>query len=283
MSFLSRSTFTLLRNQSRNTFRLTGVYPTVVTPFMSSKHDFTVDFARFDQMIRHLNRYPVAGFALLGTSGEFTAVGLQKKIDLVYHARDQLGDQRVIIAGAGQESTVETLKLVKKMAQAGADACFVYNPTYFKDRMDDEAYLEHFRTIADNSPVPIILYNIPSHNDVDIPVDVVVQLAKHPNICGLLDTGGNITRISTICKKTAEKDNNNTKPFDVLAGSACFYLPALLCGCSGVMTSLANILPFELANMSELVKEGKLEKARKLHGVSSNLAMPSRISMACLA
>merc|ERR1712226_997093 len=121
------------------------------------------------------------------------------------------------------------------MAAAGADVVLVLPPSYFKSSMTAAAMQRHFLAVADTSPVPVVLYNMPANTGLDIPPEVCVVLAGHANVIGLKDSGGDITRISGIINKTRGKN------FEVLAGSAGFLYPALCCGAVGGVCALANM------------------------------------------
>nr|XP_046197681.1 4-hydroxy-2-oxoglutarate aldolase, mitochondrial-like [Oncorhynchus gorbuscha] len=114
--------------------------------------------------------------------------------------------------------------MTERMAGAGADLVLVVTPCFYKGMMDSRALVHHFTQVADNSPVPVVLYSVPANTGLDLPVDAVVRLAQHPNILGLKDSGGDITRIALIVHKTKLQD------FQVLAGSAGFLMAAYSVG-----------------------------------------------------
>ena len=146
------------------------------------------------------------------------------------------------------------------MAASGGNALLVYNPFYYRGRMTTTSYVKHFTKIADNSPIPLILYNVPAVTGKDIPLEVVKELAQHSNIVGIKDSGGDITRISNLCKLSSESHSN----FQVVAGSAGFLLPALSVGCVGGIVALANVLPEEVCRLMQLYNEGNMAEAKKL-------------------
>merc|ERR1712019_278573 len=144
-------------------------------------------------------------------------------------------------------------------AQVGADVVLVLPPCYFKSSMTGAAMQRHFTAVADASPVPVVLYNMPANTGLDIPPEVCVTLAGHPNCIGLKDSGGDITRIASIIK------NTRGKGFEVLAGSAGFLYPALCCGATGGVCALANIAGKECCELLDLFSKGHHAEAQLLN------------------
>jgi 4-hydroxy-2-oxoglutarate aldolase len=152
-----------------------------------------------------------------------------------------------------------TIDMSKKMAAAGADVVLVLPPSYFKSSMTGAAMKKHFLAVADASPVPLVLYNMPANTGLDIPPEVCVELADHANIIGLKDSGGDITRIASIVT------NTRGKGFEVLAGSAGFLYPALCIGATGGVCALANMAGAECCEMLEHFHAGRHNEARELN------------------
>ena len=147
---------------------------------------------------------------------------------------------KLVLAGSGCESTRATIQMTAAMAEAGADAAVVITPSYFKAKMSGPVLEQHFRAVADASPIPIVLYSVPANTSIDLPSDVVVRLSCHPNIVGIKDSGGDVAKIGEMVAATEQED------FQVLAGSASFLLPALTVGAVGGICALANILPAQV-------------------------------------
>uniref|UniRef100_A0A4W5JBL2 4-hydroxy-2-oxoglutarate aldolase, mitochondrial n=1 Tax=Hucho hucho TaxID=62062 RepID=A0A4W5JBL2_9TELE len=159
-------------------------------------------------------RFPmfcVPGLVVQGSNGEYPYLTDEERVELV-------------MAGSGCESTKATVVMTDRMAGAGADLVLVVTPCFYKGMMDSRALVHHFTQVADSSPVPVVLYSVPANTGLDLPVDAVVRLAQHPNILGLKDSGGDITRIALIVHKTKPQD------FQVLAGSAGFLMAAYSVG-----------------------------------------------------
>ncbi|XP_042173066.1 4-hydroxy-2-oxoglutarate aldolase, mitochondrial isoform X3 [Oncorhynchus tshawytscha] len=156
------------------------------------------------------------------------------------------------------KATKATVVMTERMAGAGADLVLVVTPCFYKGMMDSRALVHHFTQVADSSPVPVVLYSVPANTGLDLPVDAVVRLAQHPNILGLKDSGGDITRIALIVHKTKPQD------FQVLAGSAGFLMAAYSVGCVGGVCALANVLGREVCELEQLCVSGRWEEASAL-------------------
>jgi len=199
----------------------------------------------------------------MGSNGEVAHLSYDERnlliaetVKTVRSEAKTLGKDLLVIAGVGDQTTAATIQRAKDASARGADAALVVNPNFFP--LSGQALEAHFRAIADASPIPVILYNVPKVTNVDIPVDVVIRLSSHPNIIGLKDSGGNITNIARIIYQT-QKNN-----FQVLAGSASFLLPSLLMGAVGGICALANVAVPECAELITLWKQGKLKEATEL-------------------
>ena len=177
---------------------------------------------------------------------------------MISKVRQWASKDKIVLAGSGMESTIATIDMTRAMAEAGADAAVVITPCYFKNRMTDQALLSHFTAVADSSPIPIILYSVPANTGLDLSVEVAVKLSAHPNIIGIKDSGGDITKIGQLVHAT--KGQN----FQVLAGSASFLLAALHVGAVGGICALANVLPREVAHLQSMYSEGKWKEATSL-------------------
>jgi len=233
---------------------LAGIFPPVTTPFQPNG-DLALDQVR--ATLERMNTLPLAGYVLGGSNGEFTSLTIEERLAVTTLARDITADGRLLIGGSGMESTRGTVALTRQMAAIGVDAVMVVTPGYFKARMSGAALEAHYRAVADASPVPVLLYNVPANTGVELPQESVARLSEHPNIIGLKDSGGDITRIGWMV--------GATRPgFQILAGSAGFLLPALAVGAVGSVSALANIAATELAEIVRLFHAGDLAAARAL-------------------
>ncbi|HUG27861.1 MAG TPA: dihydrodipicolinate synthase family protein [Gemmatimonadales bacterium] len=256
------------------TLSLAGVFPPVTTPFTV---DGDLALAELRTMLGRMNALPLSGYVLGGSNGEFVSLSLEERLAVTELAREVTPADRVLIGGTGMESTRATIALTKQVAALGVDAVMVVTPGYFKARMSATALEAHYRAVADASPVPVMLYSVPANTGVELPQESVAKLSEHPNIIGLKDSGGDITRIGWMV--------GATRPgFQVLAGSAGFLLPALAVGAVGTVAALANIAARELAALVEQFRAGDLVGARELQWrlIEANSAVTRRFGVAGL-
>ncbi|XP_047615428.1 4-hydroxy-2-oxoglutarate aldolase, mitochondrial isoform X2 [Phacochoerus africanus] len=155
-------------------------------------------------------------------------------------------------------ATQATVEMTVSMAQVGADAVMVVTPCYYRGRMSSAALIHHYTKVADLSPIPVVLYSVPANTGLDLPVDAVVTLSQHPNIVGIKDSGGDVTRMGLIVHKTRRQD------FQVLAGSAGFLLASYAVGAVGGVCALANVLGAQVCQLERLCLTGQWEDAQKL-------------------
>ena len=163
-----------------------------------------------------------------------------------------------IIAGSGCESLRDTIELTYRCAGAGADAALVITPNFFKRDMNPQTLEKFFAAVADASPKPIMLYNMPGNAGVNIPSSLSIALSDHPNIVGIKDSSGNIVQISEVIAKTRNKN------FSVFAGSGSFLLPTLMLGGVGGTLAVANVVPEYCVAIYNAWNKGEIDKAREL-------------------
>ncbi|KAK6300862.1 hypothetical protein J4Q44_G00289600 [Coregonus suidteri] len=232
-----------------------GIYPPIATPF-TQKED--VDYQKLDENLQKYAKIPFKGLVVQGSNGEYPYLTDEERVEVVRRVRLALPTDKLVMAGSGCESTKATVVMTERMSRAGADLVLVVTPCFYKGKMDNRALVHHFTQVADSSPVPVVLYSVPANTGLDLPVDAVVRLAQHPNILGLKDSGGDITRIALIVHKTKPQD------FQVLAGSAGFLMAAYSVGCVGGVCALANVLGREVCELEQLCVSGRWEEARAL-------------------
>ena len=232
---------------------LQGIFPPLPTAFDSYQALFT---DKMQENISYLSRYDLAGFLVLGSNGELVNLTYQEKCRVYEKCREAIPGDKLMLAGTGHQSTYETIQACRDAAQAGADALLVLNPSYYKGLMNRKALTGHYWAVADASPAPVIIYNMPANSGLDMDADTIADIATHENVVGLKDSGGNMVKMGTIIDRVRSD-------FQVLAGSAGFLLPALSLGARGGILALANIAPGLCLNIYRHFMDGDFEAARK--------------------
>jgi len=174
------------------TMLIEGILAAVPTPFYS---DEKVYFRKLEANVTRYSRSLLSGLLLLGSTGEAVALDDAESRDVLRVAAEAAAPDKVLIAGVGRESVKATVELAEAAAQYAYDAVLVRTPTYYATQMPSAAVLHYFRSVADRSPLPILLYNIPRCVPYDIPIELIAELAKHPNIIGIKDSSGSLPRI----------------------------------------------------------------------------------------
>lgn len=253
---------------------LEGVFPPIPTPFGVEGN---VAYQALVGNIERWNQYALAGYVVLGSNGEMVYLSDEEKVRVWETARQAIPSNKVMVTGTGCESTRQTIALSRQAADAGADAVLVLTPHYYDGQMTAKALIHHFRAVADASPVPVVLYNMPRVTNVDMDAATVTEIARHPNIVGIKDSGGNVGKLAQIVGSVGPG-------FQVLAGSASFFLPALAVGAVGGVMALANLAPQQLIDLYELSKSGKWNEAASMQRrlVSSNVAVTARFGVSGL-
>jgi 4-hydroxy-2-oxoglutarate aldolase len=233
---------------------LQGVFPPIPTPFAAGGD---VDHQSLADNLARLNQFDLSGYVVLGSNGEAPFLAAEEKERVWTTARAVIPDGKLMIAGTGCESTRQTVALTLKAARAGADAALVVTPHYYNPKMTAEALLQHYIAVANASPIPILIYNVPKFTNVNMSAAAVGRAAAHPNIVGLKDTSGNVAQLADTVREAGPG-------FQVLAGSAGFFLGGLAVGAVGGILALANIAPDKALAIYRLFQEGSWAEAAAL-------------------
>jgi 4-hydroxy-2-oxoglutarate aldolase len=232
-----------------------GIYPPLPTFFDEQEE---LDLETLRRHIQRLAETGITGYVVMGTNGEAVHLSPDERELIIETVRDVGGENTPLLAGCGEQSTRATIVNCQQAARSGADIALVLPPFYFKGRMDSRALIAHYRAIADNSPLPVVIYNMPaSTGGLDLDVATICTLAEHHNIIGVKDSAGNMAKLAQMYSETPSR-------FRVFAGSAGYLLPALAVGAAGAVAALANIFPREVCRLHELFIDGKIEEARVL-------------------
>jgi 4-hydroxy-2-oxoglutarate aldolase len=178
---------------------LSGIFPPITTPFYP---DGEVYYKKIEANVERYSRTPVAGIVVQGSTGEAILLSDQERRDVMKTAIGAAAPNKVMIAGTGIESAHETLRLTEYAAELGYDAAMVRTPHYYKKQMHLPNLLAFYRTVADRSALPIIIYNFPQATGYDIPAEVVIELAGHPNIIAIKESSGNLDKVKTMVEGT---------------------------------------------------------------------------------
>ena len=178
---------------------LSGIFPPITTPFYP---DGEVYYKKIEANAERYSRTPVAGIVVQGSTGEAIFLSDQERRDVLKAALAAAAPNKVMIAGTGSESAHETLHLTEYAAELGYDCAMVRTPHYYKKQMHPANLLAFYRTVADRSALPIISYNFPQATGYDMPADIVIELAAHPNIIAIKESSGNLDKVKTMVEGT---------------------------------------------------------------------------------
>src|ERR1700726_4235839 len=171
---------------------LHGILPPITTPFYP---DGNIYFKKLESNVERYSRTPCAGIVVLGSTGEAILLSDQEPRDVLKCAREATAPNKVLIAGTGIESAIETLRLTEYAAELGYDVAMVRTPHYYKKQMQPGNMLAFYRTVADQSPLPVMIYNFPQATGYDIPAELVIELAEHPNLIGIKESSGDVEKV----------------------------------------------------------------------------------------
>jgi 4-hydroxy-2-oxoglutarate aldolase len=194
---------------------LHGILPPITTPFYP---DGNVYFKKLESNVERYSRTPVAGIVVLGSTGESIMLSDQERRDVLKSAREATAPNKVLIAGTGIESAVETLRLTEYAAELGYDVAMIRTPHFYRKQMQPANLLAFYRTVADRSPLPVMLYNVPVFTAYDIPAEVVIELAGHPNIIGIKESSGDVEKVRKMVEGTRhiKRSATVTETFDAV-------------------------------------------------------------------
>jgi 4-hydroxy-2-oxoglutarate aldolase len=231
-----------------------GIFPALTTPFEA---DGSISLAGMKHNIGLYNRTGLAGYVVLGSTGESVLLSREEADQLLAAVKEAAGPGKILIAGTGAESTAETIARTKRAAWLGYQVALVKTPYYYKPAYRAEHFLTYYRAVADASPIPILLYSVPVFTNITLESPEIIALAQHPNIMGIKDSSGSIQRIGEVVVG-APPD------FQVLTGGAAVVYPALAIGGRGAILALADLLPEKCVELFELFQQGRHEQAREL-------------------
>ncbi len=240
---------------------LKGVYAPIPTPF---DPEGKIDWKSLRTNIGKWLNSPLDGFVVGGSNGEFPSLSFEERVDLTASVVRETSGRIPVITGIHCPSLAETIELGREAARAGSDAVLVLPPHYYKGQNTAESLRTYFTKIADSSPVPVVLYNMPSNTGVNMDPATVRSISEHPRIIGIKDSSGDIVQITKLCMEARPG-------FSVFAGSGGFFLAGLSVGCTGGTLAVANVLPCACNSLMTAVSQGNLKSARELQQGILNL------------
>ena len=232
-----------------------GLYTPLATPFST---DGRLDTGA---MARNVEKYlatPLTGLVVLGSNGEAAQLEDDEADLAIKTVRAAMPSNRPLLAGTGRESTPATIAATKRAADLGVDAVLVRTPSFYKGQMTTDVFVRHYTQVADQSPVPVLLYNVTMYTGVNLLPEAVAALSRHPNIAGMKETNSDMVQLGEHLARTEEG-------FTVLAGSGATYYSALALGAHGAILAIAGVAPQVCADIFNAVREGRFDDAKAMH------------------
>jgi dihydrodipicolinate synthase/N-acetylneuraminate lyase len=194
---------------------LQGIFPPVTTPFYPEGNIY---HKKLESNVERYSKTPVAGIVALGSTGEAILLSDEERREVLKTTRDAAANHKVLIAGTGVESASETLRLTEYATSIGYDIAMVRTPHYYKGQMKPANMLAFYRFVADRSPLPVIIYNFPQATGYDIPAEIVIELAEHPNLIGIKESSGDVEKVRKMVEGTrhVKRAATVTETFDAV-------------------------------------------------------------------
>ncbi|HXU39131.1 MAG TPA: dihydrodipicolinate synthase family protein [Blastocatellia bacterium] len=253
-------------------YKLNGIFPPVTTPF-NERGD--VDYAALSSNISRYNEDGLAGYVALGSNGEVVHLSAEERTRVIETIKRNAASEHTIIAGVNELSTRAAIDAARAAADSGADVVLVVTPYYYKGSMTQDAFARHFNDVADRSPLPVLIYNVPANTGVVIDSATIAKLAVHENIIGVKDSAGNMGAISETIRRAPAS-------FQVMVGNGGILFPSLMMGATGAVLAIACAAPRACVELYQAVKAGDLQRGRELqnriaplsHIVTAGLGVP---------
>ncbi len=232
--------------------RFEGTGVAVVTPFKQGN----IDFVALEKIIEHIIRGRCEYLVVLGTTGESVTLSTEEKLKVIACFVKVNNNRLPLMLGIGGNNTREVLNMLHSTPLNGFSAILSVSPYYNKP--NQEGIYKHFMAIADNSPLPVLLYNVPSRSGSNITAETTLRLAQHKNIFGIKEASGNFDQCMEIL-------NNKSDEFMVISGDDPYTLPYIALGMNGVISVVANAYPEEFSTMVRHALKGDFDSARPMH------------------
>lgn len=232
--------------------KLHGIFPPIATPFNA---DGEIYAAKVEHNVTKWNRTALAGYVVCGSTGESVYLTTEEKFQLFELVARYAGPGKILIAGTGVESVRETVALTNRAAEMGYRAAMVRTPFYYRNLINrGDAQALYFRAVADQSKIPVMIYNWPQATGVDIPAETVAALSEHPNIIAIKESSGSLEKVLQMLREV--------KPgFQVLVGSAPTLAPSFAVGAVGAVLAYANAAPYSTIAIWEAHRQREFDAA----------------------
>jgi 4-hydroxy-2-oxoglutarate aldolase len=232
---------------------LEGIYVALTTPFVGDE----VSTDRIKDNVRKLNSIGLAGYLVLGSTGESVSLTDDESLALVEAVLEAAAPGKKVLVGTARESTKGTIDFTANLPARGVAAVLVRPPSYFKSNMTHEALEAHYRAVADSSRYPILVYNMPQNTGISLEPRLIIELAQHPNIHGLKESSGSLSFLAEVVREIPDR-------FHYFLGSGNVVYPGLEMGACGAILAVANAAPEMCGEIFRLFQAGKKDDARRL-------------------
>jgi 4-hydroxy-2-oxoglutarate aldolase len=245
--------------------KLQGIFVALTTPF---DDDGNLYPEKVLSNLRKLNEVDLAGYVSCGSTGETPLMNLEERLQLLYLVAEGAAPGKLLIAGLASESVRESVRVANAAADAGYHAVLALTPYYYRSQMHrSDTQLVYFRTIADQSKLPVLIYNMPAVTGYDMPVETIAALSQHPNIIGMKDSSGNLDKLKETHQAVAPG-------FQILSGAGLNFGGALEAGATGAILAVANAIPYACQTVWEAFRMRQDEAARDWQ---SRIAVPAKL------
>lgn len=235
-------------------FILRGLGVAIITPF---KIDKSIDYNALENLLEYLIKGKVDFLVVLGTTGETPTLSIEERINVREFVKAKVNGRVPLVLGYGSNDTISLVSQLKADDLSGFEAILTVVPFYNKP--SQEGIFQHYKAVAEASPVPVILYNVPGRTGVNMSAKTTLRIAYEvPNVIGIKEASGNFIQIEEIIK-------NKPDNFQVISGDDANTYPLMTLGSSGVISVIGNAYPIEFGKMVRYCLNGDFDKARKIH------------------
>ena len=232
--------------------KIHGIFTALTTPF---KVDGELYEQKVVENVRKLNATGLAGYAVNGSTGETPMLSVDERVRVLQCVREASADGKILIAGLASDSVFESVRIAGLAAEMGYDFALALTPFYYRNQMQrPETQTRYYRELADRSKIPVLLYNMPGVTGYDLPVAVISELSRHPNIAGIKDSSGNLEKL----RQTIGEVENG---FQVFSGSGMNFGEAVEAGAAGAILAISNAVPRAAVSVWEAFHRGDHEQA----------------------